>query len=168
MNQRAGSRPLPSPEPHTDTAMLKEFKEFALKGNMLDLAVGIIIGAAFGNVINSLVKDIFMAAVGGLIKLDFKSWVLPLWFSGKGLNVKEMQEKGIPYLDFGSFLTVLINFFLLSVVLFLVVKAFNRAKKVFEEEKAAKPAEAPADVKLLTEIRDLLAGQTGGKAERHM
>jgi large conductance mechanosensitive channel len=135
---------------------------------MLDLAVGIIIGAAFGNVVNSLVKDVFMAAVGGLLKFDFKSWVLPLWFSGKGLNVKEMQERGIPYMDFGSFITVTINFLVIALILFLVVKAFNRAKRVFEEEKATTPAEAPADVKLLTEIRDLLAGPPTGKSERHM
>jgi large conductance mechanosensitive channel len=141
----------------SDTAMLKEFKEFALKGNMVDLAVGIIIGVAFNSVVQSLVKDVVMAAIGGLIKLDFNQWVLPLLPRGKGMDVKAMQEAGIPYIAYGSFITVLINFVILAFVIFLVVKAFNRARKVFEKEQEQKPAEAPPDVKLLTEIRDLLA-----------
>jgi large conductance mechanosensitive channel len=141
-------------------SMLKEFREFALKGSMVDLAVGIIIGAAFNSVVQSLVKDIVMAAIGGLIKLDFNQWVLPLLPRGQGMDVKAMQEAGIPYIAYGSFLTVLINFLILAFVIFLVVKAFNRARKVFEKEQLAKPAELPPDVKLLTEIRDLLAKQS--------
>ncbi len=135
---------------------IAEFKEFALKGNMLDLAVGVIIGTAFGKVINSLVEDMLMSAIGGLFKLDFRGFVLPLSSEAQGLNYLEMKEQGLPYIAYGAFLTTLINFLLLAAAIFMVVKVFNTARKKFEAEKAAEPAAPPADVALLTEIRDLL------------
>lgn len=140
------------------SSLLKEFKEFALRGNMFDLAVGVIIGAAFNNVVQSLVKDIFMAAVGGLADKSFKSWVLPLSSRGAGIrDAERLRELNVPYIDYGQFISVTLNFLIVAAALFMVVKVYNRARKAFEEEKVAKPEEAPADVKLLTEIRDLLA-----------
>jgi large conductance mechanosensitive channel len=145
---------------------IKEFREFALKGNMLDLAVGVIIGGAFGGIVNSLIKDIIMPVVGMAGNVDFNNRFIPL-----GGTVAEQlkttpnltldQARGFgPVLAYGSFITVTINFLILAFCIFLVVKAFNTARKRFEAEK---PAPAPAgptpDQKLLTEIRDLLAAR---------
>lgn len=132
---------------------IKEFREFALKGNMLDLAVGVIIGGAFGGIVNSLIKDIIMPVVGLAGNVDFSEAKLLL----KGKDPANPKSADI-FLSYGSFVTVFINFLILAFCIFLVVKAFNAAKKRFEAEK---PAPAPAgptpDQKLLTEIRDLLA-----------
>ncbi len=137
--------------------MLKEFKEFALKGNMFDLAIGTIIGAAFGGVVGSFVKDLIMAAVGGLLKLDFSKLVIPLDPAFAGKNWKELQDAGAPYIGIGNFLTVFLNFLILALVLFMVVKAYNAAKKKLAAEEAAAPPAGPTtEEKLLTEIRDLL------------
>ncbi len=139
--------------------MLKQFKEFALKGNFLDLAVGVIIGAAFGKVVDALVKNVLMSAIGGLFKADFNSSVLPLSSEAKGMNYLEMQKAGLPYIAYGNFLTEMINFLLIAFALFMVVKAFNTARARFIREEAAAPSAPTADIVLLTEIRDLLKKQ---------
>ena len=140
--------------------VIDEFKSFALKGNMVDLAIGVIIGGAFGGVVNSLVKDVIMAPIGALVKVDFSKLIIPLSDAGKELLAKEGAGKviasGEPYFGYGNFLTVLINFLILAFVLFMVVKAFNKAKEKLAKAEAAAPAAPPAEVVLLTEIRDLL------------
>ncbi len=140
--------------------VIDEFKSFALKGNMVDLAIGVIIGGAFGGVVNSLVKDVIMAPIGALVKVDFSKLIIPLSDAGKELLAQEGAGKviasGEPYFGYGNFLTVLINFMILAFVLFMVVKAFNKAKEKLAKAEAAAPAAPPAEVVLLTEIRDLL------------
>jgi large conductance mechanosensitive channel len=138
--------------------MLKEFKEFALRGNVMDLAVGVIIGAAFGTIVNSVVNDLIMPLVGIVFKADFSNLYFPLSekvsaavSADPNLPLAKARELG-PVFAWGNFLTVVINFVILAFIIFLLVKGMNSMKK--KEE--AKPAEAPADVKLLTEIRDLL------------
>lgn len=123
--------------------MLKEFREFAIKGNMLDLAIAVVLGAAFGAVINSVVADIFTPIIGAVTGgVDFKDKVLTV----AGVGIK-----------YGSFITVLINFAIVAFALFLVVKAVNRFRKVEE----AAPAEPTNEEVLLTEIRDLLKAGSG-------
>lgn len=130
--------------------LVSEFKEFALKGNFFDMAIGVVIGGAFGGIVTSMIKDIIMPVVGLAGNVDFNKAMYMLKDNGD-------PEKNI-YLRYGSFVTVIVNFLILAFVLFLVVKGYNAAKKRFEAEK---PAPAPAgpttDQKLLTEIRDLLA-----------
>src|SRR6186997_2275014 len=133
--------------------MLEEFKKFAMRGNVIDLAVGVIIGAAFGAIVSSLVADIIMpiigAATGGL---DFSNYYTAM--SSKvqaGLSYADAKKQGA-VLGWGQFLTITLNFVIVAWVLFLAIKGINSLQK--KEE--AKPAEQPADVKLLTEIRDLL------------
>lgn len=139
--------------------LLAEFRDFALKGNVLDLAVGVIIGGAFGGIVNSLINDVIMPVVGKAINdVDFKNLYMPLSDGiTKGLDLEAARKVG-PVLAYGNFITIVINFIILAFCIFLVVKAFNAAKKRFE---AAKPAPAPAgptaEQKLLTEIRDLLS-----------
>lgn len=141
--------------------MLKEFKEFALRGNVMDLAIGVIIGGAFGTIVNSVVNDLIMPLVGIAFKADFSNLYLPL--SSKvsdaiaadpNLPLTKARELG-PVFAWGNFLTVVINFVILAFIIFLMVKAINSLKKK-EEAKPAGPAELPPDVKLLAEIRDLL------------
>jgi large conductance mechanosensitive channel len=137
-------------------SMLQEFREFALKGNVVDLAVGVIIGAAFGKIVNSVVEDLVMPLVGKVVgNVDFSNLYIPL--SDKvtaGLALAEAKKLG-PVFAYGNFLTVAINFIILAICIFLLVKAMNRLKRK-EEAKPAPAAEVPADVKLLTEIRDIL------------
>lgn len=132
--------------------MLKEFREFAMKGNVVDLAVGVIIGAAFGAIVASLVGDIIMpiigAATGGL---DFSNYFVPLSKAVTAANLADAKKQGA-VLAYGNFLTLTINFIIVAFVLFLVIRAMNTLKR--KEE--TKPAEPPAEVVLLTEIRDLL------------
>ena len=136
--------------------MLKEFKEFAVKGNVVDLAVGVIIGAAFGKIVDSLVGDVIMPLVGAVFgKLDFSS--LFLTFGpippGTAMTVEALRKAGVPVLAWGNFLTVAVNFLILAFVIFLMVKQINRLKR---EEPAPAPAAPPEDVVLLREIRDSL------------
>jgi len=132
--------------------MFKEFKEFALKGNVVDLAVGVIIGAAFGAIVNSMVADIIMPIIGAITGgLDFSNYFLALSPAVTADTLTEAKKQGA-VLAWGSFLTLALNFIIIAFVLFLVIKAMNRLKR--KEE--AKPAEPPADVALLTEIRDIL------------
>ena len=139
--------------------MLEEFKKFALRGNVVDLAVGVIIGVAFGAIIASVVGDIIMPVIGAVTGgLDFSNYHLPL--SSKvqaGLSYADAKKVGA-VLGYGQFITVALNFVIVALVLFLVIRAMNRMMRK-EEAKAdvPKPAELPADVKLLTEIRDQMA-----------
>lgn len=137
--------------------MVKEFKEFAMRGNVVDLAVGVIIGAAFGKIVDSVVNDLIMPLVGIIFKADFSNLYIPL--SDKiieGLPLAEARKLG-PVFAWGNFVTVVLNFLILAFVIFLMIKALNQLKK---KDDAAAPAPAPpAPTKeeiLLTEIRDLL------------
>ncbi|WP_204950407.1 large conductance mechanosensitive channel protein MscL [Methylopila capsulata] len=138
--------------------MLQEFKEFAMKGNVVDLAVGVIIGAAFGKIVESLVGDVFMPIIGAVVGgLDFSNYFLGLSSAVTATSLVEAKKQGA-VLAYGNFLTIAINFAIIAFILFLIIKAVNRLKKK-EEAKPAAVAETPQDVKLLGEIRDLLAGQ---------
>lgn len=143
--------------------MLKEFKEFALKGNVLDLAIGVIIGAAFGKIVASLVDDVMMPIIGAIVGgLDFSNYFLPLAEGVTALSYAEAKTQGA-VLGYGQFLTIAINFTIIAWVLFLVVKAVNRARRKDEAAAAAPaaPPPTPEDVALLREIRDLLAREKG-------
>jgi len=134
--------------------MLDEFKKFALRGNAVDLAVGIVIGAAFGAIVTSLVGDIFMPIIGAITGgLDFSNYFVALAPEVTANSLAEAKKQGA-VLAWGNFLTVAINFVIVAWVLFLVVKLMNRLKR--QEEEAPKPAEPPREEVLLTEIRDLL------------
>lgn len=140
--------------------MLKEFKEFAIKGNMLDMAVGIIIGAAFGTVIKSLVDDVLMPPIGKLLGgVDFKDFFLTLG-GGDFTNLAAAQEAGAVTLNYGLFINAFISFLIVAWAVFFVVKGFNKLKREDEVEEAPPaPPEPSAEEKLLTEIRDLLKAQ---------
>jgi large conductance mechanosensitive channel len=138
--------------------MLKEFRDFAMKGNVVDLAVAVIIGAAFGKIVDSLVGDIIMPIVGAITGgLDFSNYYVAL--SSKvqsGLAYVDAKKAGA-VLGWGQFLTFVVNFLIVAFVLFLVVQAMNRMKaKVAAPATPEAPKAPPADVVLLTEIRDLL------------
>jgi large conductance mechanosensitive channel len=135
--------------------MFKEFKEFALKGNVVDLAIGVIIGAAFGKIVDSLVGDMIMPLVGALGSVDFSNYFLGL-NSGVTATVLDEAKKQGAVLAWGHFVTVAINFLIIAFVLFLVVKGINKLRRQPPSPSAVPPA-PPEDVKLLTEIRDLLA-----------
>jgi large conductance mechanosensitive channel len=137
--------------------MLQDFKKFALRGNVVDLAIGVIIGAAFGLIVASMVNDIIMPIVGAVAGgLDFSNYYVPLNSAVKtGLPLADAKKAGA-VLAYGNFITVTLNFVIVAFVLFLIIKGFSRLQK--KEE--TKPAEPPATEKLLTEIRDLLARRT--------
>jgi large conductance mechanosensitive channel len=133
--------------------MLEEFKKFALRGNVVDLAVGVIIGAAFGTIVASLVGDIIMPVIGAITGgLDFSNYFIAMSSNVNAANYADAKKQGA-VLGYGQFLTVTLNFIIVAFVLFLVIRAMVKLQR--REE--AKPPEPPADVKLLTEIRDLLA-----------
>lgn len=138
--------------------MLKEFQEFISRGNVMDLAVGVIIGAAFGRIVDSLVNDIIMPIVGAILGgLDFNNYFLPLSSSVTATSLDAAKEQGAVF-AYGSFITVLLNFLILAWIIFLMVKMVNNIRKRIERDKPAEEAAPPpADVALLTEIRDLLA-----------
>jgi large conductance mechanosensitive channel len=135
--------------------MLDEFKKFALRGNVVDLAVGVIIGAAFGGIVNSMVNDIIMPLVGAVTGgLDFSNYFIPLSDKVTAASLVEAKKQGA-VLAWGSFLTLVINFVIIAWVLFLVIRGMNRMMK----KEAQKPEAPPAPTKdqvLLEEIRDLL------------
>lgn len=137
--------------------MLKEFQEFIARGNVMDLAVGVIIGAAFGKIVDSLVNDIIMPVVGAIFGgLDFNNYFLPLSSSVTATSLDQAKEQGA-VLAYGSFITVALNFVILAWIIFLMVRAVNKLRKRLEHEKpVVAAAPPPADVQLLTEIRDLL------------
>jgi large conductance mechanosensitive channel len=133
--------------------MLKEFKEFAMKGNVVDLAIGVIIGAAFGKLVTSVVEDLIMPLVGRVTgNVDFSNMFVGLSDAVTAPGLEAAREQG-PVFAYGNFLTILINFVIIAWVLFMIVKAMNRMKKA-EPEAAAAP---PAQEVLLGQIRDLLA-----------
>jgi large conductance mechanosensitive channel len=139
--------------------MLEEFKKFALRGNVVDLAVGIMIGAAFGRIVESIVGDLFMPIVGSITGgLDFSNYFVPLSREVTATALTEAKKQGA-VLAWGNFITVTINFVVIAWVLFLVVKAMNRLRRREDNKLDAWGPELPADVKLLAEIRDLLASQ---------
>ena len=131
-----------------------EFKKFALKGNVVDLAVGVIIGAAFGSIVTSLVSDVIMpiigAATGGL---DFSNYFTPLSKAVTATNIADAKKQGA-VLAWGNFLTLTINFIIITFVLFLVIRLMNKLKR--KEEAAPATPVVSREVELLTEIRDLL------------
>jgi large conductance mechanosensitive channel len=140
--------------------MLKEFREFALRGNVLDMAVGIIIGAAFTTIVQSLVDDVLMPPLGVLLGgVDFSNYFLPLTLSEQSYaSVDQARTAGVAVIAYGNFINALIKFVIVAFALFLIIKQMNNLKRMMEKEQAARPAEAeaPADVKLLSEIRDIL------------
>ena len=129
-----------------------EFKEFALKGNVMDLAVGVIIGGAFGKIVDSIVGDLIMPIVGKIFGgMDFNNYFIPL--SGQTATTLVEAKKAGAVFAYGSFITVAINFMILALIIFLMVKQMNRLKR---EAPASPPAATPEDVVLLREIRDSL------------
>ena len=137
--------------------MLKEFKEFITRGNVLDLAVAVIIGAAFGRIITSLVEGIIMPPIGMMLgNVDFSNLFIDL--SGqRPVSLADAQLKGLPVIAYGSFLNEVVTFLIIAFVIFLIIKAVNMARQRFEEKKADAPPPAPTPTeKLLTEIRDTL------------
>ena len=135
--------------------MLKEFREFAMKGNVVDLAVGVIIGAAFGAIVTSLVGDIIMPIIGAITGgLDFSNYFIPLAKSVTATNLADAKKQGA-VLAYGSFITLTLNFLIIAIVLFLVIRLMNQLKR-HEEAKSAEPPKPSSEVVLLTEIRDLL------------
>ena len=133
-----------------------EFKEFALKGNVMDLAVGVIIGGAFGKIVDSAVNDLIMPIVGRIVgKVDFSNMFAVLGDvpPGTANTLDALKKAGVPVFAYGSFITVAINFIILAFVIFMMVKQMNRLKK---EAPPAPPAAPSEDVVLLREIRDAL------------
>jgi len=133
--------------------MLEEFKKFAMRGNVVDLAVGVIIGAAFGAVVNSLVADMVMPLIGSITGgLDFSNYFVPLSSKVTATALVDARRQGA-VLAWGNFITLVINFLIIAWVLFVCIKGINRLKA---PEKPAGPTPPSAEVQLLTEIRDLL------------
>lgn len=138
--------------------MMQEFKEFAVKGNVIDLAVGVIIGGAFGKIVDSMVGDLIMPLVGAVVgKLDFSNLFLLLGNvpPGTAMTLDALKKAGVPVFAYGSFITVAVNFAILAFVIFLMIKQVNRLKRS-EPVAAPAPAAPPEDVLLLREIRDSL------------
>ncbi|MBV9461610.1 MAG: large conductance mechanosensitive channel protein MscL [Bradyrhizobium sp.] len=135
--------------------MLKEFRDFAMKGNVVDLAVAVIIGAAFGAIVTSLVGDIIMPIIGlATHGLDFTNHFIPLTDRVTADNLADARKQGA-VLAYGNFIQLVVNFAIIAFSLFIVIKVINRLKRQ-EEAKPAEPAKPSAEVVLLTEIRDLL------------
>ncbi len=132
--------------------MLEDFKKFALRGNVVDLAVGVIIGAAFGAIVSSLVGDIIMPVIGAITGgLDFSNYFIPLSSKVTAGTLAEARKEGA-VLAWGNFLTIVLNFLIIAWVLFLAIRGLSRLQKAEKSE----PAKPSAEVELLTEIRDLL------------
>ncbi len=141
--------------------MLKEFKEFALKGNVVDMAVGIIIGAAFGKIVSSLVNDVVMPPIGKLMgNVDFSNLFLNLsWDKGPFSSLQAAKAAGAATLNYGVFLNTVLDFLIVAFAIFMMIKAMNMAKRKAEAAPAPAP-EPPAQEKLLAEIRDLLKNRS--------
>jgi large conductance mechanosensitive channel len=141
-----------------------EFKDFALKGNVVDLAVGVIIGAAFGKIVDSLVKDLIMPVVGKIFGgLDFSNYFVmlsdpPAGFAGP-LTLDALTKAGVPVFAYGSFITVAVNFIILAFIIFMMVRQINRMKREAPPAPPAAPPATPEDVLLLRQIRDALASR---------
>lgn len=139
-------------------SFVQEFREFAIKGNVVDLAVGVIIGGAFGKIVDSVVKDLIMPVVGLVFgKLDFSNLFIPLGAVPEGIapSLTAYRDAGVPVFAYGSFITIALNFLILAFIIFLMIKQINRIKR---EAPAAPevPAEPAEEVVLLREIRDSL------------
>jgi large conductance mechanosensitive channel len=143
-------------------SITSEFKEFALKGNVVDLAVGVIIGAAFGKIVDSIVKDLIMPLVGRAVGgLDFSNYFVllsnpPATYTGP-MTYEALTKAGVPLFAYGNFITVAVNFMILAFIIFMMIRQINRMKKA---EPPAPPAPAPAtpeDILLLRQIRDSLS-----------
>ncbi|HQR99932.1 MULTISPECIES: large conductance mechanosensitive channel protein MscL [unclassified Polaromonas] len=138
--------------------MMKEFKEFAVKGNVIDLAVGVIIGAAFAKIVDSVVSDLILPLVGAVIgKLDFSNLFVVLGNvpAGTAMTLDALKKAGVPVFAYGSFITVAVNFAILAFIIFLMIRQINRLKRETPAAPAT-PAAPPEDVVLLREIRDSL------------
>lgn len=136
-------------------AMMQEFKDFAMKGNVVDLAVGVIVGAAFGKIVDSLVQDIVMPPIGKLIGgLDFANYYVPLNGQAATLSLAEAKKLGA-VLAYGNFLTILLNFIILAFIIFQMVRILQKARKA-EPVPAEAAAPTAEDILLLREIRDAL------------
>ena len=136
-------------------SFLSEFREFAVKGNAMDLAVGVIIGAAFGKIVDSIVNDLIMPLVGAVFGgFDFSNLFLPLGPVPEGvvMTLAGVKQAGVPVFAYGSFLTILLNFIILAFIVFLLVRQMNRLRKA----PPPAPAATPEDIVLLREIRDSL------------
>jgi large conductance mechanosensitive channel len=132
-----------------------EFREFAMKGSVVDLAVGVIIGGAFGKIVDSAVNDLIMPLIGRILgRVDFTNLFIPLSDipPGTAQTLDALRKAGVPVFAYGNFITILINFLILAFIIFLMVKQMNKLKK----QAPAAPAAAPEDVVLLREIRDAL------------
>ncbi|MGN6229857.1 MAG: large conductance mechanosensitive channel protein MscL [Trinickia sp.] len=142
--------------------IVKEFREFAVKGNVMDLAVGVIIGGAFSTIVNSVVKDLIMPIVGTATGgLDFSNKFvrlgeIPATFKGNPDSYKDLQTAGVAVFGYGSFITAIINFIILALIVFALVKFMNSLRKTEPEAAPAEPPPPPEDVLLLREIRDSL------------
>jgi large conductance mechanosensitive channel len=146
-------------------AMMEEFKKFAVKGNVIDLAVGVIIGGAFGRIVDSLVQDVIMPPIGKLFGgLDFASYYFPLNGQPYGLPLAEAKKAGA-VLAYGNFFTILLNFIILAFVIFQMVRLVNRLRTTIKpgEEEAPAVVVAPEEVLLLREIRDALNRDAFGR-----
>jgi large conductance mechanosensitive channel len=140
-------------------AVLKEFREFAVKGNVIDLAVAVIIGAAFGKIVDSLVNDVIMPVVGAIFgKIEFSNLFVVLGPEPAGTprTLDALKKAGVPVLAYGNFLTIVVNFLILAFIIFIMVQQVNRLKRRHAEPAAAAPAAPPEDIVLLREIRDSL------------
>jgi large conductance mechanosensitive channel len=143
--------------------MLREFRDFIARGNVLDLAVAVIIGAAFATITTSLTEDIIMPVVGWIFGgLDFSSKFIilgqvPATYTGSLTDYAELKEAGVAMLGWGQFVTVLINFIILAFIIFMIVRSANRMKR---RQEAAAPAPDPEEVQLLREIRDSLKNRS--------
>ena len=136
--------------------MLQEFKKFAMRGNVVDLAIGVIIGAAFGKIVDSLVNDLIMPVIGRVFGgLDFTNYFIGLTTAAQQATTYDAAKKAGATLGYGAFVTVTVNFIIIAWILFLVIKAMNRLFKQ-EEAAPAPPAPPTREEELLTEIRDLL------------
>lgn len=137
-------------------SIMSEFKEFAVKGNVMDLAVGVIIGGAFGKIVDSIVNDLIMPVVGRLLgNLNFSDMFVALKDvpAGTTMTLEAVKKAGVPVFAYGNFITIALNFAILAFIIFMMVKQMNRMKK---EAPPAAPAPTPEDVVLLREIRDSL------------
>jgi large conductance mechanosensitive channel len=159
--------------------LLHEFKSFALRGNVIDLAVGFIMGAAFTGVVNTLVSEMVMPPIGAVASgVDFKDHYLALWTpaqlqekieakkippieSGKHYSLQQVKDAGLPYLGYGAFLTTVMNFVIVAFCVFLLVKGANYLARTANVTLGPPPPEAPPQEKLLAEIRDLLKARSG-------
>lgn len=140
-------------------SMLQEFKEFAMKGNVMDLAVGVIIGGAFGKIVNSVVGDLIMPVIAWIMggKLDFSGLYIVLGKvpEGTAMTLDAMKKAQVPVFAYGNFITILVNFIILAFIIFVMVKQVNRLRKV-EPAAPSAPPPPPEDILLLREIRDSL------------